>query len=98
MFRTQSLLMATLLMTSAAAFAQDTPAPSPNAATSDPSSAGGAPNPASKPVSPSEVEGLPTTTPPPAAKQPPMTGQREPEPSSATTPRVEGTAPETAPE
>jgi hypothetical protein len=97
MFRTQSLLIATLLMTSAAAFAQDTPAPS-NAPTSEPSSAGGAPNPASKPVSPSEVEGLPTTTPPPAAKQPPMTGQREPEPSSATTPRVEGTAPEAAPE
>ena len=85
MFRTQSLLIAALLMTSATAFAQDTPDPSSKAATPDLSS---------KPVSPSEVEGLPTTTPPPAAKLPPMTGQREPEPSSATTPRVEGTAPE----
>jgi hypothetical protein len=66
MSRTQNLFFAAMLMTSATAFAQDTPDPASKA---EP--------PGSKPVTPSEVEGLPTTTPPPAAKQPPMTGQRE---------------------
>jgi hypothetical protein len=65
MFRTQSLLIAALLMTSATAFAQDTPDPSTKAE----------PPQDSQPVTPSEVEGLPSTTPPPAAKLPPGAGE-----------------------
>jgi hypothetical protein len=69
-----------MLLISATAFAQDTPAPSSPADT-----------PASKPVTPSEVEGLPSTTPPAAAKIPPAAGQREVNPDAppATTPGEE---------
>jgi hypothetical protein len=60
-----------LLLSSATAFAADTPDPASKA---EP--------PGSKPITPSEVEGLPTTTPPPAAKLPPATGQREVNPDA----------------
>jgi hypothetical protein len=74
MFRTQALLLALLLMSSATAFAADTPDPA-SKAKPNLSSEAGAPNPSSKPVNPSEVEALPSATPPPAAKLPPAAGE-----------------------
>jgi hypothetical protein len=84
MFRTQSLLIVAMLMTSATAFAADTP---------DASSKGEA-------VLPSgSVEGVPSSTPPPAAKLPPGTGQSGANPDAATAPGEENQGkPPVAPE
>jgi hypothetical protein len=78
MFRTQHLVIAALLMSSATAFAADTTTPSSKVDPPDHSSKG------SESVLPSgSVEGVASSTPPPAAKLPPDAGQSGVAPDAA---------------